>query len=66
MVRTVDLYVTSHAATTDDSRIAVGSDPPRSQIFGRLEGDGMVSNAKLRVALLTQEGRRRDQQTVLI
>ncbi len=60
MVRTVDLDVTSHTAAANDSRIAIRKNLPRSQILRRLERDGMISYAELRVALLTQEGRRRD------
>jgi hypothetical protein len=66
MVRAVDLDVTSHAGAADDSRVAIRSDLSGSQVFRRLERNRMVPDAELRVALLTQEGGRRDQQAVSI
>ena len=66
MIRSVDLDVASQAAASNDSGVTIGGDFPRSQVLLRLKRNRMVLDADLRVALLTQEWGRRNQQAVSI
>ncbi len=61
MVRAVNLNVTGYAAASDDSRVTVSGILPGGQVFGGESRNGMVSNADLCVACLTEKGRRRDE-----
>lgn len=62
----MDLDMTVDAATTDYARIAIRSDAPRGQIVTGEKRGRMVPGAELGVTFLTQEGRRRDEQTTAI